>query len=162
MAIVLGLNATTLRNSEVAGSIADAIASSANWKIVTNIRDETLNMDTSLADITTRKAAGWRLQVGTLSEGSVDCNILYDTADLDFQAFQTAFFAKSMILMAFYDVNPKTLGLGETSSGLKGGWSVTNFTINRQLEEAMMVDVTFTVRDDDLGFGPSWDTITGT
>lgn len=147
MAIVLGLNAVTTRGD------ADDI-DTLNWVEVLNIRDETLNMDTSLADITTRKAAGWRLQVGTLSEGSVDCQIMYDTADADFVAFEEAFFNKTRINMGFWDGPQATIG----TQGLQGGWSVTNFTINRQLEEAMMVDVTFTVRDDSNGNGPTWET----
>ena len=51
-----------------------------------------------------------------------------------------------------YDGNPATIG----TQGLIGGFSVTNFTINRALEEAMMVDITFTVREDDAGAGPTW------
>lgn len=145
--LVLGLNAVTAINS---GTTAVPV-----WEILTNIRDETLNMDTALADVTTRAANGWRLQVGTLSQGSVDTQMLYDTEDTDFQTIQAAFLARSRILLGFFDADPATTG----TQGLVGGFGVTNFTINRQLEEAMMVDVTFTARENDVGDGPSWVTI---
>ena len=147
MALVLGLNAVTARNT---GTTAAPV-----WVIMTNVKDETLNTTTALSDVTTRAANGWRLQVGTLSEGTVDTSILYDTADTNFTAIQTAFLAKTRMLLGFFDGPPTTPG----TQGLRGGFSVTNFTINRQLEEAIMVDVTFTARENDVGAGPSWVTI---
>ena len=147
MALVLGLNAVTARNT---GTTAAPV-----WVIMTNVKDETLNTTTALSDVTTRAANGWRLQVGTLSEGTVDTSILYDTADTNFTAIQTAFLAKTRMLLGFFDGLPTVAG----TQGLRGGFSVTNFTINRQLEEAIMVDVTFTARENDVGAGPSWITI---
>ena len=151
MAVVLGLQAFTCINS---GSTATPV-----WVEISNIKDETLNMDTALSDITTRAANGWRLQVGTLSEGTIDAGMIYDTEDtVGFVPIQTAFFAKTRVLMGFFDGDPN--GSGNTYNGLIGGFSITNFTINRQLEEAMMVDTTFTAREDDAGSGPQWVTVT--
>ena len=148
MAIVLGLNAFTHRST--AFDVTTPL-----WVTVTNIRDETVSLDTSLADITTRKAAGWRLQVGTLSEGTVDANVMYDTSDADFTAFQDAYFNKTPLLMAFMDGDIAVTG----NQGLKGAFMVTTFGINRQLEEAMAIDITFTATADDLGAGPIWFTV---
>lgn len=147
MSLLLGLNAVTARNT---GTTAAPV-----WVIMTNIKDETINMETALSDVTTRAANGWRLQVGTLSEGSIDTQILYDTEDADFQAIMDAFMSKSRILMGFFDDDPAAAAT--TVNGLVGGFGVTNFTINRQLEEAVMVDVTFTARENDEGNGPSWE-----
>ena len=147
MALVLGLNAVTAHNSA-------ADLSTPTWVTMDNIRDETLNMETALSDVTTRAANGWRQQVGTLSEGSVDTQILYDTSDADFNVIMTAFLDKSIIEMGFFDGDPTVSG----TQGFVGGFGVTNFTIGRELEEAMMVDTTFTVREDKLGNGPSWET----
>ena len=153
MAVVLGLQAFTCINS---GTTAAPV-----WETITNIKDETLNMETALSDITTRAANGWRLQVGTLSEGTVDGGMIYDTEDtVGFVPIQTAFFDKSRVLMGFFDGDPN--GTDNTYNVLIGGFSVTNFSINRQLEEAMMVDTTFTVREDDEGNGPQWITVTNT
>ena len=147
-AIVLGLNAYTARNT---GTTQYPV-----YVEVTNVRDETLNMETSLADITNRAANGWRLQVGTLSDASVDTQMVYKAADTEFEFFQTTFLNKSRVLMGFFDDDP-ALGAADNSvQGLTGGFGVTNFTINRGLEEAMMADVTFQVREDDAGNGPDW------
>lgn len=144
MSLVLGLDAVTAQNT---GTTAAPV-----WVIMDNIRDETLNLQTALADVTTRAANGWRLQVGTLSEGTIDTQILYDTTDADFEALHDAFFNKTRILMGFFDGPPTTPG----SQGLIGGFSVTNFSINRALEEAIMVDISLTARENDVGAGPEW------
>lgn len=145
--LVLGLDAVTAINS---GTTAVPV-----WEILTNIRDETLNMDKALADVTTRAANGWRLQVGTLKNGTVDTQMLYDTEDADFVTIRDAFLNDTRLLMGFFDGDPAVTG----TQGLVGGFGVTNFTQNRQLEEAVMMDVTLTVRENDEGEGPSWITI---
>lgn len=142
--LVLGLDAFTVINS---GTTASPV-----YEEVGPIKDETLNLTTALADVTTRRAKGWRLQVGTLSEGTVDATMLYDTEDAQFLAIQQAFFDKSRVLMGFFDADPNT----PPANGLVGGFSVTNFSQNRNLEEALMVDVTFTVREDETGEPPIW------
>lgn len=146
MSLVLGLNAVTARNT---GTTAAPV-----WVIMTNIKDETINLETALSDVTTRAANGWRLQVGTLSEGSIDTQMLYNIADADFVAIMQAFMDKSMVLLGFFDDDPAAAA--STINGLVGGFGVTNFSINRQLEEAIMVDVTFTARENDEDEGPSW------
>lgn len=147
MGTKLGLNAVTAINS---GTTAAPV-----YEIITNIRDESINMDTALADVTTRASNGWRLQVATLSNGSIDAQMLYDTANPDFSSVQDAFFNRERLLMGFFDGDPEDTG----TQGLVGGFGVTNFTENRNLEEAIMVDVTFTARENDVGDGPSWVTI---
>ena len=146
MALVLGLNAYSAKNIVTVASPV--------WVVLPGIKDETLNMETSLSDVTTRAGNGWRLQVGTLSEGTIDTSIVYDTADtVTFGYLKDAFLAKTRVLMGFFDADPNAVG---TIQGLAGGFSVTNFSINRQLEEAMMVDVQLTAREDDAGNGPAW------
>jgi hypothetical protein len=152
--IVLGLNAVTAENT---GTTAAPV-----WVTLVNVKDETLNMETALSDVTNRAANGWRLQVGTLSEASVDTQMIYqagsDVAQAEFANIRDAFLDKSRILMGFFDDDPAAAST--TVNGLIGGFGVTNFSIGRQLEEAMMVDVTFTAREDDAGNGPQWLTIT--
>ena len=150
--LVLGLNAVTSRNT---GSSATPV-----WVNVTNTKDETLNMETALSDVTTRAAEGWRLQVPTLSEATVDTQMLYLADDANFNFFRDAYLNKSRVLMGFFDDDPAAADT--VINGLTGGFGITNFTINRELEEAMMVDVTFTVREDDNGDGPKWTTIDNT
>jgi hypothetical protein len=147
--LVLGLNAVTAENT---GSTATPV-----WVVVTNTKDETLNMETALSDVTTRAADGWRLQVPTLSDASVDTQMLYLSQDPTFNRFRDSFLNKTRLLMGFFDDDPAAAGT--TVTGLTGGFSITTFSLGRELEEAMMVDVTFTVREDDTGSGPQWTSI---
>lgn len=147
MAFVLGLNAVTALNS---GTTAVPV-----YEIIENIRDENINLDTALADVTTRASNGFRMQIATLSEGSIEAQMVYNTADDDFEDVREAFFTRTRLLMGFFDGNPVTAG----TQGLVGGFGVTNFSIARELENAMLVDVTFTARENDVGAGPAWVTI---
>ena len=85
------------------------------------------------ADVTTRATGGWRATAGTLKEASLEFGILYDTEDADFQAFQAAYFSNTPIALFITD------GAG---SGLDADWSITAFTVEQPLEEAVSVSIT--------------------
>jgi len=82
---------------------------------------------------TTRATKGWKASVATLKEASLEFGILYDTADTDFQAFQTAYFSNTPLSLFVTD------GSG---GGLDADWSITGFTVEQPLEEALNVSVT--------------------
>lgn len=135
MSVVLGLDAKLFRGT--AGSTAQIE--------MENVKDVTLNIESGEADITTRKAQGWRMSVATLKEASLEFEMNYDTEDDDFQALSTAFFAKTPL--AFF----VTDGAG---NGLDADFSITNFNISQPLEEAMTVSVT--LKPTDSGRAPAW------
>ena len=122
MSVVLGLDAVLYRGTAgQQGSIE-----------VTNVKDLTLNLESGEADVTTRKTQGWKASIATLKEGSLEFEMLYDTADDDFQAFQAAYFGNTPIALFVSD------GAG---TGMDADFSVTGFNINQNLEEAMTVSV---------------------
>ena len=123
MAIVLGLNAKLLRGAAGATGTTE----------VKNVKDLTLNLESGEADVTTRATGGWRATAGTLKEASLEFGILYDTEDTDFQAFQAAYFSNTPIALFITD------GAG---SGLDADWSITAFTVEQPLEEAVSVSIT--------------------
>ena len=123
MAIVLGLNAKLLRGT--AGSTAATE--------VKNVKDLTLNLESGEADVTTRATGGWRASAAPLKEASLEFGILYDTEDADFQAFQEAYFGNTPLSLFITD------GSG---GGLDADWSITGFTVEQPLEEAVSVSVT--------------------
>ena len=88
---------------------------------VKNVKDLTLNLESGDADVTTRATKGWRASVATLKEASLEFNILYDTEDEDYNAFADAY------------------GNG---TGLDADFSITGFSIEQPLEEALSVSVT--------------------
>lgn len=124
MALVLGLDAKIFYGT--AGSTATTELS--------NTRDVTLNLETAEADVTTRAAQGWRETVATLKDASVEWVMIYDTADAGFTAIKDAFFNNTAIALAVLD------GVG--GSGLDADFSITTFSRDEALEEALTVSIT--------------------
>jgi len=124
MAIRLGLEAKLYHGP------AGATATSE----LTNVKDVTLNLETGEADVTTRAAQGWRATIATLKEGSVEFEMIWDTEDTGFSALKNAYFNNTPIALAILD--------GENGSGLDADFSITNFTRNEPLEEALTVSIT--------------------
>ena len=123
MAIVLGLVAKLLRGTAGATGATE----------VKNVKDLTLNLESGEADVTTRATQGWKASVATLKEASLEFGILYDTEDADFTAFQAAYFGNTPIALFVTDGN---------GSGLDADWSITGFSMEQNLEEAVTVSVT--------------------
>ena len=137
MAIKLGLDAKLFRGT--AGTQATIE--------VTNVKDVSLSLESGEADVTTRKAKGWKLSVATLKEASLEITILYDTEDEDFLAFKEAYFSNTPISLFVTD--------GDTTAhGLDADFSVTGFTVDQPLEEAVTVKVT--AKPTASGRAPTW------
>ena len=125
MAIKLGLDAKLFRGT----------AGTQGTIEVTNVKDVSLSLESGEADVTTRKAKGWKLSVATLKEASLEITILYDTEDEDFLAFKEAYFSNTPISLFVTD--------GDTTAhGQDADFSVTGFTVDQPLEEAVTVKVT--------------------
>jgi len=101
---------------------------------LTNVKDVTLNLESGEADVTTRGNAGWRATVGTLKTGSVEFEMIWDSADAGFAAIKDAYFNNTPIALAILD------GVG--GEGLDADFSITNFSRKEALEEAITVSVT--------------------
>lgn len=123
MAVVLGLDAILMRGT--AGQTATTE--------VKNVKDLTLSMESGEADVTTRATSGWKASIATLKEASLEFGILYDTEDADFTAFRDAYFGNTPLALFVTDGN---------GSGLDADWSITGFSVEQPLEEALTVSVT--------------------
>ena len=123
MAIVLGLDAKLMRGTAGATAATE----------VKNVKDLSLNLESGDADVTTRATNGWKASVATLKEASLEFGMIYDTEDADFTAFQTAYFANTPLALFVTDGN---------GSGLDADWSITSFSMEQNLEEAVTVSVT--------------------
>lgn len=123
MAVVLGLNAKLLRG-EAGTQGADEVK---------NVKDLTLSLESGEADVTTRATDGWRASVATLKEASLEFGVLYDTDDDDYNAFAQAYMSNTPIALFVTDGN---------GTGLDADWSITGFSIEQPLEEALTVSVT--------------------
>ena len=101
---------------------------------LTNVKDVTLNLETGEADVTTRGNSGWRATVGTLKDGSVEFEMVWDSDDSGFTAIKNAYFNNTPIALAILDY--------ENGEGLDADFSITNFSRNEPLEEGVTVSVT--------------------
>ena len=82
MSVKLGMDAKLYRN--------DGTYEVPDWVEMTNVKDLTLNNEKGEADVTTRASNGWRATVGTLKDGSVEFEMVWDTEDESFTAIQEA------------------------------------------------------------------------
>lgn len=114
------------------------VGGAGSWEELTNVKDVTLNLEAGEADVTTRGNAGWRATVATLREGSIEFEMVWDTADAGFSAIKDAYFTNAKIGFAVMDGDIGTAG----SQGLQADFSITNFSRKEALEEAIMVSVT--------------------
>ncbi len=146
MSVKLGLDAKMFRNT---GTYATPV-----WNEIKNVRDVTLSLETGEADATTRGNNGWRATVATLKDGSVEFDMVWDSADDDFTAIRDAFLNKTALEMAVLDGDVATPG----AQGLRASFMVTNFSRNEPLEEAITASVT--VKPTYSANPPTWMTTT--
>lgn len=130
MSVKLGLDAKLYRNTGTFGS--------PTWNEIKNVKDVTLNLEAGEADVTTRGNNGWRATVATLKDGSIEFEMVWDSADDDFASIRDAFLNKTSIELAVMDGDVAVAG----SQGLRATCMITNFSRNEALEEAITVSVT--------------------
>jgi len=117
--------------------------------LATNVRDVTLSVEATEADLTTRGSGGWEAIVAALLKGSLEFDIVWDTADAFFTALQTAFFAKSIIGIWVLDAATPS------GQGLKADMSVLKFSRNEPLTGGVTVSVSLKPA---YGTTPAWGT----
>lgn len=105
---------------------------------MSNVRDVTLNLEAGEADITTRANSGWRATAPTLRECTCEFEMVWKPGDSGFDAIKAAFLGGSTIELAVLDQAKTTTG----AQGPKGSFSITSFSRNEALEEAITVSVT--------------------
>lgn len=130
MGVKLGLDAKLYRNTGDYGS--------PTWAEVKNVKDVTLNLEAGEADVSTRGNGGWRANIATLKDASLEFEMVWDTADADFTALRTAFLANGAVEFAVMDGDIESAG----SQGLRALMAITNFSRSEPLEEAISVSVT--------------------
>jgi len=105
---------------------------------MSNVRDVTLNLEAGEADITTRANSGWRATAPTLRECTCEFEMVWKPGDSGFDAIKAAFLGGTALELAILDQARETSG----AQGPKGSFSITSFSRNEALEEAITVSVT--------------------
>jgi hypothetical protein len=134
---------------------AAGIGGSPTWTLLGNVKNVTLNLTKGEADVTTRANSGWKATAGTLKEGSIEFEMMWDTADAGFTAIQQAYFNNTSIGIAAMDGDIATNG----SQGLWADCMITDFSRDEPLEEAISVKVT--AKPTYSANPPIWKTVSG-
>lgn len=122
---------------------------------LSNVRDVSLNMNKSTADITTRAGNGWRQVIGVLKDGSVEFEMVWDLADAGFQNMSEAYFQDRAIYLAVMDGDAANATTGYRIQGLYSPFSVIDLSRSEGLEEALIASVT--VQPTFVsGYDPEW------
>jgi len=148
MALVLGLNAKSYRNSGTYGVPV--------WLEVEGIINLTLSMEKASSDVSSRRSEGWRENVMTLRDANISFQMIWDNADVDFDAILTAFLAEgAQIDMWILDGDNVTTG----NQGLRAEMEVETFTRNEELEDALRADIAVRPGRGASGNAPVWQTV---
>lgn len=130
MSAVLGLNCRLFIQT-------DGVGGTDGWNEMTNVRDLTLNLDTDRADVTTRGNNGFRAEIGTLKNGSISFDAVFDTTDTVFTSLQSAFFINSAV-----GVRALTGAAdAQATQGLVADMAVVNFSQTQNLGDAVQVSI---------------------
>ncbi len=129
MAHLLGLNAKLYRNTGTYGS--------PTWVLVDNVKDLSINKEKGEADVTTRANNGWEATAATLKSATIEWDMVYDPADADYTAIETAWEDGSAIEFAFMDGLITVAG----TKGYRMTCAVFGFSRDEALTEAVMVNV---------------------
>jgi hypothetical protein len=115
--------------------------SSFTWIEATNVRDVTIGLTKTRADMTTRGAT-WRLTRGALKEGPINFQVKWDSADALCAALLDSWLNNTKLGLTFLD-GDETL----TAQGPAGNWECMEFNRNEPLEEGVMIDVVVEPRE---------------
>jgi len=132
---------------------ADGIGGTPQWTELSNVKNVSVNLQKGEADVTTRGNNGWKASVGTLKEGSIEFEMVWDTEDAGFEAVSAAYFGDTLIGIAAMDGDIIEAG----RRGLWADMAVIDFSQEEPLEEALSVKVT--LKPTYSANPPEWKTI---
>lgn len=132
---LLGMNAKIYQGAAVDDPTS---LSPSSMTEMGNVKDVTLSLEAGEADVTTRANSGWRATAPTLRECSCEFQMVWKPGDSCFEAIKTAFLTAGTVGLAVLTGDSSTSG----SEGPVGNWSITNFSREEALEEAVTVSVT--------------------
>lgn len=132
----LGMDAKIYYGTAAADATAAAALTPATLTVMNNVKDVNISHETGEADVTTRGNSGFRATAATLKECSIDFQMVVQPSDAGFTAIKNAWLNGTEIALA------AITGNASGDEGPIGNFSITNFSRNEGLEEAIVVDVT--------------------
>lgn len=115
-----------------------------------DVIDASLSGEKAKADLSTRGTGGWRAQVGTLKDGTITGQMLFNPSSAHVTAFKDAFMDDTSLFIKFSDTAD---GGTPTPQPFEAEMLVTNFSVSQNLEEGQVVDFELVVAP---GTTPTW------
>ncbi len=109
-------------------------AEPTTYSVLKNVKDVTINLSRDRADVTTRAAQGYKIEVATLASLSVEFESIWDSEDTALGIVKSAYFNNDVVWVKALD--------SKTGSGVKFPASVADFSLNQPLGEAQTVRIT--------------------
>ncbi len=147
---VMGKDAKLYRNT---GTNA-----SPSWNLIENCRDLSLGDSMTEVDVSARDGGGFNMVDVALQSLELSFQMVGDYSDADFVALQTAYYARTPLLMATCSGLIGTSG----TQGVKFPCKVTKFEKTEELDGVTMFDITIKptrVTESGSIILPSWFTI---
>jgi hypothetical protein len=162
MALKLGVNCKLYRLSTGTratwGTVsADGLhegAAPSNLDEVPNVKDVTIPLEMSEADVTTRKNGGSEAVQTTLQKVEVEIPMVYDPDDTDILALKKAYLTRATIALAVLDGDKATVD----TQGLWADFAVTKMGAPQEIEGVVMQN--FTVKFGWTAVAPEWVKVT--
>lgn len=132
---------------------AAGIGGTPVWTELSRVKDVSLNVEASEADVTTRANGGHKAVVGGLKEATVECELPWDPAAAGFTVLRDAFLNRTAVGLAVMDGDITTAG----SQGLWADCAILKFDRGEKLDEAIVVSVT--AKPTYSANAPQWKTI---
>lgn len=126
------------------------------WNEIPIVRDLTLTLEKGEADVSNRGTGGWRAVLGTLKDGNLEFEVVWERDDDDFEAIRDAFLANTLLDLVALDGPISVTG----TQGLRAEMSIMTFSRNEALEDAVTASVT--ARPGSATNAPWWAVSNGT
>ena len=153
MGTLLGVDAKLYRLSTGTRTAWPGSGAHSDLDEVPNVRDLTLNISASEADVTTRGNGGWKATVSAIKDAELSFEMVWDPDDTDFVAMRDAFLNNTVIALAVLDQASTTTG----AQGIWADFRVTGFNKTENLEDAQRVSVT--IKPGYSAVAPEWVTV---
>ena len=132
---------------------AAGIGGTPTWTEVKAVKDVTLNISASEADVSTRGNGGWKAVLGALKEGTVEFDMPWDTAADGFSALRDGFLNSTAVGLAVMDGDITVA----VSQGLWADCAILKF--DRQEKLAEDITVSISAKPTYSANAPQWKTI---
>lgn len=107
------------------------------WNLCDNIKDQTIDLNKAMGDVSRRAAGGWKQEIGVQKEGVITFGSVWDTSHDDYGTFRDSWLDDTAIDMLFLDKEVTVAG----AQGLRAEVEVVKFPRSEQLTEAMGQDI---------------------